>query len=94
MKIVDTPTLKRLAARARRLGLNRLLPGPVEKALDPRGRHVLSRPFIHGEVECIRCAVVLVKVKGRDEPHEGQLDFSIDDWNRLPEYKEEPAASE
>jgi hypothetical protein len=87
MKVVDTSTLKRLVANARKAGLNRTMSKQVEKHLDPDGKHVLSQPMIHGDVQCIRCIIVLCKLKHREEPVQGQLDFTFDDFNALPEHK-------
>lgn len=87
MKKVNTVTLKRLVAHSRGLRLNRLLDKAVEKRLDPNGLHLLSQAIIHGDVDCIRCTVVLLKMSGTDEPFETVLDFSIDDFNRIPDHK-------
>lgn len=93
MKVVDTKTLKRMTQRARVLGYNRTLHLGVEKTLDPNGKHVLSHEFIHGDVQCLRCGCVLLKLRGYDKPVNCVLDLSIDDWNRIPEYKEESSSA-
>jgi hypothetical protein len=86
MKKVNTPTLKSLVAHARRQGLNRLMPKKVENNLDPAGLHILSQPLVHGDAQYIRATVVLCKMKDREEPYEGSLDFDWDDWNRIPNH--------
>ncbi len=87
MKVVTTPILKKMVASARAKQFNRTMTKVVEKNLDPAGKHVLSQPFIHGDVQCIRCAIVLCKMKDREEPYQGVLDFTIEDYNKIPEYE-------
>lgn len=90
MKVVDTFTLKKMIATARMKRFNRTVHTGVMKMLDPAGRHVLSQPIIHNDVQNVRCLCCLLKLVGRDEPLEVVLDFDIDQYNRLQDY-EEPA---
>jgi hypothetical protein len=93
MKVVDTPTLRRLCRNARRLGANRLLPRVTDRQLDPQGKHVLNDSIPHTNaagLDTIRCVTCLLKLKGRtnEQPVWGALDFLYHDYNRLPEHEE------
>lgn len=88
MKVVDTPTLIRLVNESRKANYSRLLPPEVEAELDPVGKHVLSQPMIHGDMECVRATAVMLKLRDKfPDAHETSLDFSLASWNSLPEYK-------
>jgi hypothetical protein len=65
----------------------------AEQNLDPNGRHVLSQSMIHGDVQCVRCLLVLCKMKDRDELCQGQLDFTFGDFDALPEHEPEKGAA-
>jgi hypothetical protein len=88
VKVVDTPTLKRLCDKARRSRFNKLLDPKVQDKLDPGGKHVLSHEMLHNDGQCVRAMCVLLKLSGRDEPLEGMLDFDLEGWNDLPEAEE------
>lgn len=75
-----------MVARARQLRFNRLLPKKVEASIDPAGQHILTDSFAHGDAECIRC-LVMVKIKNKDDPVQGQLDFCMTDFLALPDQK-------
>lgn len=87
MKVVNTVQLKKLADHARNLNLNRLLDGRIEEKLDLTGYHVLSQPMIHND-DCVRCLIVLIKLKNKPDPMECVMDFDIEDFNLIPEHKE------
>lgn len=82
VRVANTSALKQLNRLAIKHELNRSLePDWLERRLDPDGYHllVLMLPF-HNDADHHRC-MVMMKVKGQEEPVEGWLDVFDDDWH-------------
>lgn len=88
IRVVDTPTLRKLVRIADKLELNRIPSDEVMARLDPDGFHVLSlilyghnmdsAPVLHHR------ALVLIKVTDSDDPVEVALDVPDAQWTGLP----------
>jgi hypothetical protein len=83
VKVVVTPDLIELNRRAVKAKRNRCFVDEIEDLLDPEGIHVVTYSMLHNDVE-IRVRLLL-KFKGRDEPVEGWLDMSFEDFEHLQE---------
>jgi len=86
VKTLDTDTLARLNRKAIRLKLNRAFDwkrlGP---AIDPDGTHVIAWSMIHND-DHLR-TYILLKMKGQDEPVNGFLDMTFEDYGKLPDHE-------
>lgn len=84
MKVMDTPTLLKLAADADKQQRNRRLKTRyLTEDLDPAGIHVVALAVLHNDFE-VRMQL-LMKVKDSDVPREGWLDIEVGQFNALAE---------
>lgn len=92
-KIANTPALIAMVETSRQRRYNRLLAPAVIKKLDPSGIHVFTWPMLHEKGGSGKAAVSVrvlsfIKLEGKDEPYETQLDFDVAQYNALAEVKE------
>lgn len=89
-KVVDTQGLKGLIHNAERAGLNRTLAGIDPADFDGNGFHIVTDVMWHDHAAGLRVephlrCLVLVKVKGQEDPAHDYLDVSMEDFDLLPE---------
>lgn len=82
--VLDTNALLSLCDHAYRLGLERV---PDRQklllAVDPEGRHVVSKFYYLQKGEYVRC-LILVKTRASGDPSRATLDMSRARFNALP----------
>lgn len=83
VKILTTPDLLAINKRSVKAKRNRSFVDDIEKLLDPDGVHVVTYSMLHNDVE-IRTRLLL-KFVGTDEPQEGWLDMSFEEFDHLQE---------
>lgn len=86
IRYTDTPNLLRIVKAGRIENYNRQLDEEADKMFDPQGRHVVTYCMIHEHKAGERVAphmraMMLTKVKGKDEPQEITLDMSMEDFD-------------
>lgn len=84
MKVITTPQLRKLIARAVELDLNRKGPYGIMQRIDPDGKHVLNAVMMHNDCQ-VRCHI-LTKLSNRSKPSATELDVTLEDFNALPDY--------
>ena len=92
-KMTNTAGLIRLIEAAQAAGYNRTLPQVDVERLDPEGFHIITDMMIHSHAAGepvdphYRCSV-MAKVTDQDEPFEGYLDVSFENFDILTDAKE------
>ena len=61
----------------------------IETLLDPEGIHIVAWSMVHNDCE-IRVRLMM-KFGGDEMPHEGYLDMSFEDFNKLARIESEVA---
>lgn len=84
-KILSTTTLKKVLTESRAKGFNCVPPEEFDAKIDPAQFHVLSKPLLHGDGQCIRCTLCLVGMLGRPSEWEGMIDVDVATFNNLPD---------
>lgn len=86
VKVMDRATLLNLAKRADREDLNRrLVTEDLEDSLDPDGTTIVwQHSSVQDDPPLVRCAL-MIKLKDKSDPVEGELDVHMGSFNALPE---------
>jgi hypothetical protein len=84
VKIAKTDQLARINHRANELQLNRALSEYGCENLDPDGIHVMWFSMIHNDDHMRTCW--LLKMRGTNEPVNGDIDMTFDDYESLADY--------
>jgi hypothetical protein len=88
-KVMGADTVIALNKTAVRKKYNRTLSSKFIERLADDGVNIVVTHLLHGDGEYVR-TLTMFKLADRDEPVEGWLDVSLEDFNRLADVERQP----
>ena len=86
VKAIDTLSLKFMMMRSWALDYDFVITDQQWLLLDTKGVHLVSDPIlIWGDR--VRCRTVLLRLKDQEQPWKTSLDFTLDDYQCMPDYE-------